>query len=58
MDFFRPADEQVLREFYKEENFAHEEVDEVLDTRLIINELIKRAYEDIIDELVERMRNT
>jgi hypothetical protein len=41
MDFFRPADEPVLREFYKEENFAHEDVDEVLDTRLTVNELIK-----------------
>jgi hypothetical protein len=40
MDLLRPADEPVLREFYKEENFAHD-LDEVLDTRLVINELIK-----------------
>jgi hypothetical protein len=57
MDFFRPADEPDLREFYKEESFAQEDVDEVLETRLIINELIKSTNEDI-DELVERMRNT
>ncbi len=41
MEFFRPADEPALREFYKEESFAHEDVDEVLEARLIIKELIK-----------------
>ncbi len=52
MDFLRPADEPVLREFYKEENYAHD-LDEVLDTRLILNELIKHMKIYLMNSLRE-----
>jgi hypothetical protein len=48
---------QPQENYIRKKVLQKEDVDEVLETRLIINELIKSTHEDI-DELVERMRNT
>jgi len=48
---------QPQENYIRKKVLQKEDVDEVLETRLIINELIKSTNEDI-DEFVERMRNT